>query len=89
MPVDILKIDRSFVQGLADGVEDAAIVNAVIEIAAKLGLTTVAEGIEETAQADQLRLMRCTVGQGFGLGRPETAARLERQLGEQRLGRAA
>jgi EAL domain-containing protein (putative c-di-GMP-specific phosphodiesterase class I) len=89
MPVDILKIDRSFVHGLADGVEDAAIVNAVIEIAAKLGLTTVAEGIEETAQADQLRLMRCTVGQGFGLGRPETAERLAQQLGEPRLDQAA
>jgi diguanylate cyclase (GGDEF)-like protein len=89
MPVDILKIDRSFVQGLADGVEDAAIVNAVIEIAAKLGLTTVAEGIEELAQADQLRLMRCAVGQGFGLGRPETAERLVQQLGELRLDQAA
>ncbi len=89
MPVDILKIDRSFVQGLADGAEDAAIITAVIDIAAKLGLTTVAEGIEETAQADQLRQMRCAIGQGFGLGRPEPAAGLEVLLAEQRLGRAA
>ena len=89
MPVDILKIDRSFVHGLADGPEDAAIVTAVIDIAAKLGLTTVAEGIEETSQADRLRQLRCAIGQGFGLGRPEPAAGLERQLADQRLGRAA
>jgi EAL domain-containing protein (putative c-di-GMP-specific phosphodiesterase class I) len=89
MPVDILKIDRSFVHGLADGAEDTAIVMAVIDIAAKLGLTTVAEGIEETSQADRLRQLRCAIGQGFGLGRPEPAARLELQLAEHRLGRAA
>jgi diguanylate cyclase len=89
MPVDILKIDRSFVHGLAYGIEDVAIITAVIELAQKLGLTTVAEGIEETAQADQLRSMRCSVGQGFGLGRPEPAARLESQLAALRLDRAA
>jgi EAL domain-containing protein (putative c-di-GMP-specific phosphodiesterase class I) len=89
MPVDILKIDRSFVHGLAYGIEDVAIITAVIELAQKLGLTTVAEGIEEIAQADQLRLMRCAVGQGFGLGRPEPAARLESQLAALRLDRAA
>jgi diguanylate cyclase (GGDEF)-like protein len=89
MPVDILKIDRSFVRGLASGVEDVAIITAVIELAQTLGLTTIAEGIEEVAQADQLRRLRCAVGQGFGLGRPEPAARLESQLSDLRLDEAA
>jgi diguanylate cyclase (GGDEF)-like protein len=89
MPVDILKIDRSFVHGLASGVEDVAIITAVIELAQTLGLTTIAEGIEEVAQADQLRRLRCAVGQGFGLGRPEPAARLASQLADLRLDQAA
>jgi diguanylate cyclase (GGDEF)-like protein len=89
MPVDILKIDRSFVHGLASGAEDVAIITAVIELAQTLGLTTIAEGIEEVAQADQLRKLRCAVGQGFGLGRPEPAVRLASQLAGFRLDQAA
>jgi diguanylate cyclase (GGDEF)-like protein/PAS domain S-box-containing protein len=89
MPVDILKIDRSFVNGLAHGVEDIAIVTAVVELASRLGLITVAEGIEERAQEDRLRQMRCTVGQGFGLARPETPARVQELLLRDRYPRAA
>ena len=65
MPVDILKIDRSFVHGLFSGDEDAAIITAVVELAQRLGLDDVAEGIEEIAQAERLRQMSCAVGQGF------------------------
>jgi diguanylate cyclase (GGDEF)-like protein len=89
MPVDILKIDRSFVAGLGQGVEDAAIVDAVIELASRLNLTTVAEGIEEHGQAERLRRMRCAVGQGFGLGRPQAADALAAELAATRLDRAA
>jgi diguanylate cyclase (GGDEF)-like protein len=89
MPVDILKIDRSFVAGLDHGVEDTAIVDTVIELAARLNLTTVAEGIEERGQADRLRRMRCAVGQGFGLGRPQTAGALAAELAATRLDQAA
>jgi diguanylate cyclase (GGDEF)-like protein/PAS domain S-box-containing protein len=88
MPVDILKIDRSFVHGL-DGPNDVAIVTAVVELAAKLGLITIAEGIEELSQAVRLRGMSCTVGQGFGLARPEPAARVTELLARRRLDRAA
>jgi EAL domain-containing protein (putative c-di-GMP-specific phosphodiesterase class I) len=80
MPVDIIKIDQSFVRGLADGTEDAAIITVIVELAGKLGLTTIAEGIEEAAQADLLRQMHCAIGQGFLLGRPEPAADAARIL---------
>ena len=74
MPVDIVKIDRSFVEGLGDGVEDAAVITAIVELAEKLGLTTIAEGIEQASQAESLRELRCAIGQGFSIGRPEPAA---------------
>ena len=89
LPVDIVKIDRSFVQGLLDGVEDAAIITAVIELARKLGLTTIAEGVEGLDQAERLRQMQCAVGQGFGLGRPGIAAAVAPLLTRERYSRAA
>ena len=74
MPVDIVKIDRSFVEGLGEGLEDAAVITAIVELADKLGLTTIAEGIEQASQAESLRYLRCAVGQGFSIGHPEPAA---------------
>ena len=74
VPVDILKIDRSFVRGLFSGDENAATITAIVELAQKLGLTIVAEGIEEIAQTERLRQMSCAVGQGFVLGHPLPAA---------------
>jgi EAL domain-containing protein (putative c-di-GMP-specific phosphodiesterase class I) len=88
MPVDIIKIDQSFVRGIAEGTEDAAIITVVVELAGKLGLTTIAEGIEEMAQADLLRQMHCAIGQGFLLGRPAPAADAARIL-TSRYGQAA
>jgi PAS domain S-box-containing protein len=61
---------------------------AVVELAAKLDLITVAEGIED-AQAAHLREMRCTVGQGFVLARPEPAAKVAELLVQQQLDQAA
>ena len=69
-PLDMLKIDRSFVAGLVDNPEDATIVDAVVRLAHSFGLQTVAEGVET---ADQLRLLRslgCDMGQGHFWGRP-------------------
>jgi EAL domain-containing protein (putative c-di-GMP-specific phosphodiesterase class I) len=64
-PVDVLKIDRSFVSPLAAvETEDAAIVGAVIDLARNLGITTVAEGIEDPVQAAHLVVKGCVVGQG-------------------------
>ncbi|WP_164549832.1 putative bifunctional diguanylate cyclase/phosphodiesterase, partial [Altericroceibacterium xinjiangense] len=64
-PVDVLKIDRSFVQGLQNGLGDAAIIEAVLKLGQSLRISTVAEGVETAAQADHLRSRGCDFGQGF------------------------
>ncbi|MBC7499403.1 MAG: bifunctional diguanylate cyclase/phosphodiesterase [Herminiimonas sp.] len=65
MPVETLKIDRSFISGLPDAKDCKQIVRAIIVMAHELGLTVVAEGIETSAQALALRCMGCDQGQGF------------------------
>jgi EAL domain-containing protein (putative c-di-GMP-specific phosphodiesterase class I) len=70
LPVDALKIDQAFVDGLGHGAEDAAIVSAVIGLARGLGVLTVAEGVETQRQLDELRALGCDFAQGFFLGRP-------------------
>jgi diguanylate cyclase (GGDEF)-like protein len=70
VPAHVIKIDQSFVRGLGDRPEDAAIVGAVIAVARSLRLRVVAEGIETEQQAEQLRAMGCDLGQGFLFARP-------------------
>ena len=67
-PVDVLKIDRSFVAGLGHDADDAAIVRALIGLGRSLGIETVAEGIETPEQAAFVRAHGCTLGQGFLYG---------------------
>ncbi len=64
-PLDVVKIDRSFVAGLPESLEDVAITRAVIGMADALGLTVVAEGIESEAQHAELRSMGAAFGQGY------------------------
>jgi diguanylate cyclase (GGDEF)-like protein len=64
-PVDVLKIDRSFVAGMLEEPADAAIVTTVIRLARALGLEVVAEGVENVDQIVQLRVLGCDLGQGF------------------------
>lgn len=71
--VDALKIDRSYVSGLGKSPEDTAMVRAVLDVAASLGLEVTAEGVETEQQLTQLREMGCTRGQGFIFGRPVPA----------------
>jgi EAL domain-containing protein (putative c-di-GMP-specific phosphodiesterase class I) len=73
LPVDLLKIDQSFVAKLITSPEDTAIVIAVLQLASRLGLKTIAEGIEEPTQCEMLREMGCDLGQGYALGRPRSA----------------
>jgi EAL domain-containing protein (putative c-di-GMP-specific phosphodiesterase class I) len=77
LPIDDLKIDRSFVRDLATGAFDGAVVRAMVTLARSLGLRTVAEGVEETAQMDILRELRCDAVQGFLFSAPLTAAACE------------
>jgi diguanylate cyclase (GGDEF)-like protein/PAS domain S-box-containing protein len=72
-PVDVLKIDRSFVSGLGREREDSAIVAAVIGIAHSLGLTALGEGIETAEQAEELIRLGCDLGQGYYFARPQPA----------------
>ncbi|HUR48771.1 MAG TPA: EAL domain-containing protein [Acidimicrobiales bacterium] len=73
-PVDILKVDGSFVKGLGDETQDTAIVAACIALGAAMGLTVIAESVETQEQADQLAEMGCAWAQGFHFSSPLPAA---------------
>ncbi|RRH68843.1 putative bifunctional diguanylate cyclase/phosphodiesterase [Falsigemmobacter faecalis] len=80
-PVDTIKIDRSFISRLGGpGSEDSVIVDAVCELARKLGITTVAEGIETAIQASLLKARGCDVGQGYFFGHPVPASEVPELL---------
>jgi len=80
-PVDVLKIDRSFIDGLPNDSDDAAIVATIIRLAESLGMTVTAEGIEGQSQADALVEMGCTRGQGYHFARPMPLEQFLDQLG--------
>ncbi|HLM26779.1 MAG TPA: EAL domain-containing protein [Thermoleophilaceae bacterium] len=75
-PIDVLKVDRSFVAGIGDDSQDAAIVAAILPMAAALGLDVIAEGVETSAQAAHLLDLGCRRAQGFLFGRPAPAEEL-------------
>jgi diguanylate cyclase (GGDEF)-like protein len=75
-PVDILKVDQTFVAGLSSGPQDSAIVEATITLAHALGLTTTAEGVETVHQAQILAGFGCDKAQGYLICRPGIAANM-------------
>jgi CheY-like chemotaxis protein len=79
-PVDVLKIDRSFIAHLGSDVEATAIVTSVVHLAQALGLEVVAEGIETAEQLGQLRLLGCQLAQGYFWSRPVPADQLDSWL---------
>ncbi len=76
LPVDVLKIDRSFVHHMLDDSQDRAIVEGVIGLARTFGCTVVAEGVESPAQARTLLELGCDIGQGTGIAAPMPAAQV-------------
>jgi EAL domain-containing protein (putative c-di-GMP-specific phosphodiesterase class I) len=74
-PVDVIKIDRSFVSELEEDAGDAAIVKAVLSLGQSLDIRVVAEGVETAEQASFLREHGCDLGQGYYFGRPMPARR--------------
>ncbi|HEY8584765.1 MAG TPA: EAL domain-containing protein [Capillimicrobium sp.] len=80
LPVDGLKVDRSFVAGLGTAAVDTAIVEAILTMAQALGLPVVAEGVESDEQAARLRTLGCPAAQGYLLGRPMTLQQLRDRL---------
>ena len=77
-PLDTLKIDRAFVRDMLEDKNDRAIVATIVAMAQQLGLTTVAEGIEEEGQRVALQQLGCQQGQGFYFSRPEPADEFRR-----------
>ncbi|MBP2325085.1 diguanylate cyclase (GGDEF)-like protein/PAS domain S-box-containing protein [Kibdelosporangium banguiense] len=71
LPVSIIKVDRSFVAGLSTDPSDREIVTAVIRLGQALGLTTIAEGVEDVSQFTMLQELGCDQAQGYLLGRPQ------------------
>jgi diguanylate cyclase (GGDEF)-like protein len=69
-PIDIVKIDRTFINGLGEREDNTKIVNAVIAMVHELGLEVLAEGIEEVSQLEILQNLKCEYGQGFLFSRP-------------------
>jgi diguanylate cyclase (GGDEF)-like protein len=82
LPVDVLKIDKSFVLNMMQDAHDAMIVRSTIDLGRNLGLHVVAEGVETGETWHALRLFGCHVAQGFLIGRPTSAANLAAKLAE-------
>ncbi len=82
LPIDCLKIDRSFVMRMEQGSNEAAVVRSIVLLGSSLGKAVVAEGIETAAQLEQLREMGCALGQGYFLARPLTAQAALALLGQ-------
>jgi diguanylate cyclase (GGDEF)-like protein/PAS domain S-box-containing protein len=83
-PVDILKVDKSFIDGVSDGGESSALTAAVIELAGILNLKPVAEGIERADQLERLLELHCDLGQGFFFAKPLPSEELMKLLAERR-----
>ena len=81
-PVDILKVDKSFIDGVGDGGESSALTAAVIELAGILNLKPVAEGIERTDQLERLLELKCDFGQGYLFAKPLPSDDLDALLSE-------
>jgi diguanylate cyclase (GGDEF)-like protein/PAS domain S-box-containing protein len=79
-PIDILKVDKSFVDDVGDSDRALALAEAIVQLARSLNLDTVAEGIERTRQADGLRALGCGYGQGFLFAKPVGPEEMEQLL---------
>jgi diguanylate cyclase (GGDEF)-like protein len=77
MPVDVLKVDRSFVAALNDGGQSRELLEAILGVAQALSLSVIAEGIEANGQLTTIQEMGCEMAQGFLIGRPSPAEVLE------------
>ena len=81
MPIDAVKIDKSFVDGVTGGPEESAVARAILALAATLRLDTVAEGVEQAAQARELADLGCRWAQGYHFSRPVAAPEMARLVG--------
>ncbi|WP_336923038.1 putative bifunctional diguanylate cyclase/phosphodiesterase [Aquipuribacter sp. SD81] len=70
LPLDVLKVDRAFVRAAAVSDRDQAVLRSIVQLGQELGLTVVAEGVQDVEQVHLLRALRCPLGQGFLLAQP-------------------
>ncbi len=80
LPIDQLKVDRTFVAAMLTSVVEAAVVEAVVGLGVALGVSVVAEGIEDAPTAGRLAQLGCPLGQGYLFGRPQTLAEVSGRL---------
>jgi EAL domain-containing protein (putative c-di-GMP-specific phosphodiesterase class I) len=80
-PVDVIKVDKTFVDRMGRGQEDSTLVRSVLAIATEFGLHVVAEGIETDEQETELRRLGCDYGQGYLFAHPVPASRMDEMLG--------
>jgi EAL domain-containing protein (putative c-di-GMP-specific phosphodiesterase class I) len=79
-PIDVVKIDQSFVRDIDRDQVKSAIVSAVVALSHAIGSTTVVEGVETVAQLEELKKLGCDVAQGFYFARPVSAASFDQLL---------
>jgi EAL domain-containing protein (putative c-di-GMP-specific phosphodiesterase class I) len=83
LPIQSIKIDRSFIEGIPDDPDSRAIVHAMLAVARHFRLKVVAEGIETAEQAEYLRALGCEYGQGYFISRPLAASTILEYLEQQ------
>jgi diguanylate cyclase (GGDEF)-like protein/PAS domain S-box-containing protein len=89
LPVDVLKVDKSFIDHVCGSAADTSLVEAIIAMSHGLRLTTVAEGVEQAEQAEWLRAAHCSMGQGYLWSRPVELAAAAELLSHPALGRVS
>ena len=82
LPIDVLKVDRIFIAGMARGADELSLTAAIVHFGQALGLDTIAEGIEEPEELAALVELGCRLGQGYHLGRPMASPEMQRFLVE-------
>ncbi|HSO16456.1 MAG TPA: EAL domain-containing protein, partial [Arthrobacter sp.] len=85
LPVNVVKIDKSLIDGLGSDADESKFVEAVLHLIHACGLKAVAEGIETAEQAAELVRLGCSSGQGYYFGRPVPASEIEALIGPGRL----
>jgi len=83
MPVDHIKIDKSFVMDMLRDENDAIIVRSIIDLAHNLGMKVIAEGVDSSEVLSLLEILRCDMAQGYFIGRPMPPERFNRWLARQ------
>jgi EAL domain-containing protein (putative c-di-GMP-specific phosphodiesterase class I) len=83
MPVDILKVDKSFIDASNDGAHGSELLEAIVNIGRVLSLVTIAEGVEKHEQLEMVRDLGCNLAQGYLLGRPQPSEEAGRLIASQ------